>query len=217
MDAETWDKANEIYNDRQYKSGGQAKAKETYLLSGLIYCGLCGGAMCGNKVKSGRSKTLRITYKCNNRKAKKACTAKDIRKDLVENIVLDEVDRILSDDGIDEIVDYFTVKLKEMSKELPSEIKALKSELTKIENQINSMVNAIMDGLYSPTIKEKLSDLEKQKEDYINRINFYEKCNQATSAPSRQFIKDLICNDMNIKTKALRSKSASSGLMLKRL
>lgn len=169
------------------------------------------------RLKAAGAKHYGLLISAITEKQKKACTAKDIRKDLVENIVLDEVDRILSDDGIDEIVDYFTVKLKEMSKELPSEIKALKSELTKIENQINSMVNAIMDGLYSPTIKEKLSDLEKQKEDYINRINFYEKCNQATSAPSRQFIKDLICNDMNIKTKALRSKSASSGLMLKRL
>lgn len=203
VDSITWDKANELYNGRQYKSGGQAKAKEVYLLSGIIECGLCGGSMCGNKVKSGRSKSLRITYQCNKRKSKKECTAKDIRRDLAEKIVIDEVDRALSDESIDELIEFFQIKLKEMANELPGEIKVLKKSLSLVEKRIDSMVNAIMDGVYSPTIKEKLSEAELEKQDLTNRISFYENCNRMSNAPDKAFITNLIDKDRGIKNKSL--------------
>lgn len=202
IDNDTWNKANEIYNSRQHKAGGQAKAKELYLLSGLIYCGLCGSSMCGNKVKSGRSKLLRVTYKCNTRKAKKDCSAKDIRKDMIEQIVIDEVDRLLSEESIDDLIEYFQVKLKEMSKELPDEIKALKNNLNAIEKRIDSLISAIMDGVYSPTIKERLSAVELEKQDLVNRLKFYEQCNRISNSPDKTFITNLIAKDRGIKNKS---------------
>lgn len=199
---DTWKKANDIYDTRQHKAGGQAKAKETYLLSGLIFCGQCGGSMCGNKVKSGRSKSLRITYKCNTRKSKKECTAKDIRKDMVEQLVLDEIDRLLSDEAIDDLIEYLQSRLREMSRELPGEIKELKSRLNDVEKKIETLVNAIMDGVYSPTIKERLSTAELEKQDIVNRLAFYEHCNRISNSPDKNFITDIVSKDRGIKNKS---------------
>ena len=50
------------------------------------------------------------------------------------------------------------------SKEPPGEIKDLQSKLKDVEKRINSMVDAIMDGVYSPSIKAKLSEVELEKE-----------------------------------------------------
>jgi len=46
------------------------KAKETYLLSGLINCGDCNGAMVGNRKFAGRNKTLYVTERSGNKKTK---------------------------------------------------------------------------------------------------------------------------------------------------
>lgn len=118
---------------------------------------------------------------------------------MIEQLVIEEVDRLLSDD---DLIDYFHVKLKEMSKELPGEIKTLKASLSEIEKKIDSLVNAIMDGVYSPTIKEKLSTAEIEKQDIINRLGFYEQCNLISNSPDKEFITSYIAKDRGIKNKS---------------
>ncbi|MEI3515817.1 MAG: zinc ribbon domain-containing protein [Clostridia bacterium] len=56
------------------------KAKRTYLLSGIIYCGECGSPMSGNARRAGRNKTEYITYDCNRRHRERTCRAKGINK-----------------------------------------------------------------------------------------------------------------------------------------
>jgi site-specific DNA recombinase len=198
-----WDNANKIYNERQHKAGGQAKAKEVYLLSGVIQCGLCGGSMCGNKIKSGRNKSLRITYKCNTRKAKKTCDAKDIRKDLIESIIIDELETTISEDGINKLVDFIMEQMNEMSKEIPGEINDLEKRLAISNKQIDSMVNAIMNGLFSDAVKEKLEYLELEKRDLLDRLKYLKINNDLANAPSKEKVKEILRMDMNIKNKSL--------------
>lgn len=206
VDDETWKSANKIYDARKHKSGGRAKAKETYLLSGLIECGLCGEAMCGDKSKSGRNKTLRITYICNTRKAKKTCNMKSIKRDLVETIVIEELDDILSQTGLDNLVGGLMKKIKEMSTEIPGELKGLKRKLPKIESQIDSLVDAIAEGLYSPSIKEKLEALELQKQDVVDKIGFLEERMELVKLPDKEYIYNFFKQDMNIKDKTDKDK-----------
>ena len=49
------------------------KAKEPYVLSGKIKCGLCGSAMVGHTSKCGRSKNKYSTYRCGRRYRYKDC------------------------------------------------------------------------------------------------------------------------------------------------
>ena len=198
---EMWETANDIYDQRQYRSGGQAKAKECYLLSGLIYCGLCGGSMCGNRVHSGRSKSLRITYKCNTRKAKHECNAKDIRKDLVESIVIDELQRQLSEPGIDMIVNALMNQLKTLAKGAPDEIKDLNRKLNGVELKINNIINAIMNGMNTPSMKDAMNQLETEKSDLVDRIEYMHKQQEQANIPTKEMLHDYLAKDMNIKNK----------------
>lgn len=71
IDDKTW-KAVQARMKKNKRGPAANKAKETYLLSGLIYCGKCGGAMVGNRRYSGRNKDLYVTYECSTRKDRKS-------------------------------------------------------------------------------------------------------------------------------------------------
>ncbi len=200
---ELWDKVNKIYDERKLKAGGQAKAKECYLLSGLIYCGKCGGSMCGNRNKSGHSKTARVTYKCNTRKAKKECDAKDIRKDLVEAIVIDALDRELSDGGLDKIIEFIHKGMMDFAKSAPNELKELNKKLKSVETKINNIVEAIMNGISTPSTKQALNELEALKIDIIDRIDYTKKQCEKLQIPSKELLRSNMGNDMDIKNKSL--------------
>ena len=55
------------------RRGGRFRAKEIYLLSGLIVCGECGACMFGNTRKCGRNKSRYSSYKCAHRANHKGC------------------------------------------------------------------------------------------------------------------------------------------------
>ena len=83
VNKEDFDKVQLIMSTHKHKNA-RHKAKESYLLSGLIYCGECNYAMVGNVKYSGPSKTKYVTYRCSLRDLKKSCTNKEIRKDYLE-------------------------------------------------------------------------------------------------------------------------------------
>lgn len=72
---------------------------DTYILTGKIFCGYCGGSMSG---VSGTSKTGKVHryYHCHNAKKKKSCSKKRITKDLIESIVVDITMEMLNDNKL---------------------------------------------------------------------------------------------------------------------
>lgn len=126
---------------------------------------------------------------------------KDIKKDLVEQIVIEELDNLFSKAGLDNLVNSLMERMKEMSTEIPGELTDLKKNLPKIDNQINSLVDAVAEGLYSLTIKEKLETLELQKQDIVDKIDFLEKRMSLVEYPTQEYIYKFFEKDMNIKEK----------------
>lgn len=75
--------------NKNLERGGRFKAKELYLLSGLIYCGSCNLSMHGNTRYCGRNKLKYVTYRCPGRSQQRDCHRKEINKTYIENFVLD--------------------------------------------------------------------------------------------------------------------------------
>ena len=90
IDQETFDAVQEKLSRNKRKSGS-FKAKETYLLSWLIFCGECGEAMHGNKHLDGRKKSNYSSYRCHSRENKRGCKNREIRRDYIDSFVLDEL------------------------------------------------------------------------------------------------------------------------------
>lgn len=174
VDDETWQNANKIYDSRMHVAGGQATAKENYLLSGKIKCS-CGRTMCGARVYSGRNKSLRVTYKCTGRKSNSGCKAKDIKKDFIEEYVIDKLDKMLSEVNLNKIIDEICEEALKENNEIPDTIKAIKTELTLTDGQLNNATDFVLNGIKSQTIIDKINELERKKNTLIDKLHYLER------------------------------------------
>ena len=137
------------------------KAEDDYLLTTKLYCGDCESFMVG---ESGTSHTMKKYhyYKCASAKKRKGCKKKAIKKELIEDTVLSEVKAFLNDNL--KIEKLIRIILEEYSKE-NTNIPRLEKDLSLVEKQINNMLNAIQDGIYTSSTRQRLEDLESRKEE----------------------------------------------------
>ena len=156
IDENTFIKANEIKSKRRAKR----LRKSEYILSGILYCGECGASMYG---RSGTSKTGKkhCYYGCGNR-IKHSCNKKDIKKDIIENTIIDILNSYLfNEDNLNIISNGVVEYQKELNNS--SNIKALENELKQTNKSINNIVSAIEKGMFNDTMIERMNELEKQK------------------------------------------------------
>ncbi|MBN7575447.1 MULTISPECIES: recombinase family protein [Clostridium] len=185
---------------------GANTAKAIYLLSGLIYCGKCGSAMTGNRRYAGRNKSLYETYECSNRKRTKQCDMKAINKDYVEQVVIDDLyNNIFSDSAIENIVPDIFSFISEQNKIINEDIKIYKKELANIQTKIDNMLDAIANGFYNSSMKEKSDQLETRKTTLLIRINEAER-EAKLNSPTEDMIKKYLKKDSDIKEKSLENK-----------
>ena len=84
------------------------------------------------------------------------------RKEWIEDIVISQVMRfIMDDEAIDELVDILMTAQKRENTTLP----LLKQELREVEKSIKNMLDAIQNGIFTSSTKQRLEELEARKED----------------------------------------------------
>ncbi len=85
---ELFEKCNKIMDQHKHRQKHKNRVND-YILSSKLYCGYCG---CTMTAESGNGKcgTKHRYYKCRNRKHLiKECESKTIRKDYIENLIVD--------------------------------------------------------------------------------------------------------------------------------
>jgi site-specific DNA recombinase len=177
---------------------GANSAKEIYLLSGLIYCGKCGGAMTGTRNHAGRY----VGYECSTRKRNKTCDMKTISKKYVENIVIEHLERnIFSPEAIDRLVVKISEYAASQSKEINRDIKVFTDQLSGVQTEINNIVNAIAAGMFHPSMKEKMDELEAKKANLTIKLE-KAKLQAQTHSPTEEMIRKYLQKDAGIKDKS---------------
>ncbi|WP_370627115.1 recombinase family protein [Pseudochrobactrum sp. Wa41.01b-1] len=128
------------------------------LLSGLIFCGCCDGPY-----------SLRgpQRYACSNHISKGTCdNSRTIRQDELEARVLAGLkDRLMAPEIVEEAMRAYAEETNRLNRERRSNGDAWKAELAKAEKQIAQIVEAITDGMYHPSMKEKMTGLEARKDE----------------------------------------------------
>ncbi|MCY0903105.1 MAG: recombinase family protein [Firmicutes bacterium] len=174
----------EVFDDVQAKmsrnrrSPGAYKGKESYLLSGLIFCGECAQqdgrayAMAGNRHVAGRNKSVYVSYRCGNRdRTKVACHNKELRRAYIERFVIDELQRRIFHDGnLSQLVQQLNAHLRASAATDQKEIKRLESELAKVSREIDNIVRAVTSGAGYAPLMEKMAELEGQRETLQSRV-----------------------------------------------
>lgn len=145
---------------KNQKAPARAKAEDEYLLTTKIFCGNCGAYMCGESGK-GRNGTIHRYYKCVTVKKRRGdCKKKAVRKEWIEDLVVNATMRfILDDDAIESIVSMLMRIQDQENTTLP----LLEKRLKQTETGINNLLNAIQNGLFTPSTKERLESLEAEK------------------------------------------------------
>lgn len=163
---EIFDICQRQLSSNQQKPAHFKKVKESYLLTGKIFCGHCGGHMSGVSGTSSGGITHRY-YHCNTAKKKKLCDKKRIKKELIENIVIDYTFNILKDKSI--ISDIVEVCYNSQTKENIALI-AMNKRLKETEKEIDNIISAIKQGIITSSITETLKALETEKENLQTSI-----------------------------------------------
>jgi site-specific DNA recombinase len=170
---EMWERIQARMDKRRRSPGERArgKAKEVYLLSGLIYCGYCGSAFSGNRSVGKTDKKRYAYYMCGLRKRSKECDAKTIRKEVVEKIVVDDIKRgVFAPKAKAGLRKKFEKYLQARPQSLDKRITQIRKEVAGIDKIINNLVAAIELGKGSATLIERLELQEDRKGELQNEL-----------------------------------------------
>ncbi|MDE5916891.1 MAG: recombinase family protein [Oscillospiraceae bacterium] len=140
--------------------------KQRYILSAKLRCGKCNSLMCG---ESGTSITGKVYhyYKCSSVKRHLGCDMKSVRQEDIEKEVLEYVvQNYLTKENMEIIVQ----QVMEINKKENAGILLLKKQYTCVKRNIRNIVDAIADGFYNDSVKDKLLNLEKEKADLEMQI-----------------------------------------------
>ena len=143
------------------KAPARKKAREEYyLLTTKLFCGTDEVYMVGES-GIGRNGVHRY-YRCVNTKKKKLCDRKPVRKNYVEEKVIEELMKMLHDDAM---VQYIVDTALEMDARESTALPLLTRQLEETNKAIGNMLNAIQQGIFNTSTKERLDELDATKSD----------------------------------------------------
>lgn len=145
--------------EKNKQAPAMAKAADKYLLTTKLFCGKCGRMMAGESGKSHTGKRY-YYYKCGNAKKKNGCDKKAVKKDWIENLVIQQTMLMLSDDAI---IKRLVERLLDLQGEESFDLRRLQEQLDDAEKGIENMLNAIQAGIITACTKERLASLESRK------------------------------------------------------
>lgn len=169
---EDFQKVQEILKMRRKKPGTN-KAKENYLLTGLIRCGCCGKPYQGNR-RHAKNKPMYVSYRCSFRQktSSKVCDNKEIRKEYIEEYVLSELERkIFNDKAITYIAEGINKNLQKQNKADDEKKAVLLKQIDEVEGQISNIVTAITNGFVQEEFKAKMDELKNSKSELEAKLS----------------------------------------------
>ncbi|WP_186820014.1 recombinase family protein, partial [Acidomonas methanolica] len=126
------------------------------LLSGLIFCGCCGGPF-----------SIRGSdrFACSTHVTKGTCSNNRtiLREDLEQRVLTGLKDRMMAPEAAAEAMRAYAEETNRLNRERRSNGDAWKVELVKIQKQIRGIIEAIKEGMFHPSMKGEMDALEARK------------------------------------------------------
>ena len=149
------------------KAPARHKAEDDYLLTTKLFCGYCGAYLCGESGKS-RNGTIHHYYKCVSVKKKRTdCKKKPVRKQWLEDLVVNEVMKVVMDDKAIEAIVSMVMDLQDREN---TNLPLYEHQLQEAQRGIDNLLNAIQQGILTKSTKTRLEELEATKEDLEIKI-----------------------------------------------
>ncbi len=144
---------------------GKSKASETYLLTTKLFCGTCLSMMVGDSANKANGNIYRY-YKCAAAK-RHECNRKAVRKDWIEDEVINHLIRCLHDDEtVGKIADDLMTLLATDTEMIP----VLQTRLKEVRSAIENVMKAIELGVITRSTKARLEELEAEEDSVLAGI-----------------------------------------------
>ncbi len=171
IDQETWDKVAASVAENKHATP-KVGSNMVYILTGKIKCDDCGGSYVGNSRKGGKNKIQYYFYCCNERKRlKNGCKNVEIRKEIIENYVLDDIVRVFFNDPIEELLDKLERRYAEQNIELKEEHAQMQQRIINSRQVIDNLYRAIEKGLDTPETIARIKRLTAETEKMESALN----------------------------------------------
>lgn len=175
---------NKVRNKLTANRFGKKSIKVDFLLRQKLICGYCGQPMNGES-GTAKSGVKFYYYKCNGRKKHiNDCNKSIIRKDVIEDIVINTTIQKLSNP---EIINYIVselLKIQERQLKENAILAVLTKQYKQVESALNNLVSAVERGIVSKTTNKRLQELERQQEQLERQI-LIERSKQAVQLKER--------------------------------
>ena len=133
------------------------------LLSGLIFCGCCGGPF-----------SIRGSdrFACSTHVTKGTCSNNRtiLREDLESRVLAGLKERMMAPEVAAEAMRAYAEETNRLNRERRSNGDSWKAELVKIEKQIRGIIEAIKEGMVHPSMKGEMDALEARKAELTEQL-----------------------------------------------
>ena len=193
---ELFDEVQQALRSRAPAIQRPARVGSSYLLSGLLRCGLCGKAYVGQGAKSGQYGY----YVCATlqREGAGMCEARYLNAEKAEGFVVDKIrERILTDETITELVTLVAEEIDALAGELGGKLEAIEAELADVRSRLTRLYEALeksdltLEAL-SPRIlslRQREDQLQAAREDAARQLE-QRRIDLPTSEEIRAYVAD---------------------------
>ena len=164
IDRETYDRlqvANRSGKTKIRKPGSGAWSKDRAMLSGLLYCGVCGERVYINRRKA-KGKVYE-TYYCNHKHS-------NFRRELLDEVIISAAIDILTGEKYDAAKTKLIEAMKQTDAQRDEDRGEILTEIMKLDKKLDNLTDAIADAPHSASLLLKLADLEAKRDNLTAKL-----------------------------------------------
>lgn len=176
----------------KHQQGGRPPKKREYPLRSKVFCAACKSAM---TITTSQQKY--DYYRCTGKKRLHNCDATPISADYLEKKVIEALRVALGQpEDVDGLIRILRDQAEQIQTGAVDRLRALIDQEREITRKLDNAVEAVLNGMNSPTIQQRIRDLEEQKAQISRDMRALKTSVDAASIPEQRLreILDRIIN-----------------------
>lgn len=159
VDRETWERVQLKMEKNRHDASGRPATVRDYPLKGKVFCGECKTAMVVTK-----SKYRYFYYSCSGKQRLHNCDLLPISVDELENTVAQVVRQVMGQpNSIRHLIEILRTEQIRIQSGAVAQLRAMLAREAEIDRHLDQATEAILQGLNSPTLSQKIRELEAEK------------------------------------------------------
>lgn len=175
---ELFDKVQNIKAANKRRAG-RYYSKEFYLLTGIVFCGICGRRYQGNMRLSGKSKCRFAAYRCETHRAK--CGNKEMNKDYLDAYIISLLrEKLFNARAMRSCVAKLNRYIEQYNSGFDEQYEVRKKRLDELSQSLANITAAIEKGIITDSIIQRAEVLESERNEIALDLDSMHRLNPVT-------------------------------------